>query len=1147
MMRLRRLGLDFFGHFTDKWLDFGDRPDGVSDFHLIYGSNEAGKTTVMEGYLRLLYGFRHIEPYDFKHKRPNLKVSASLMLEDGVREITRLPGRNNNLVDPSGTPLPETALQGVLSGLSIDDYRKLLCLDDATIEQGGDEIANSKGDIGRLLFSAAAGVSDLTEVLDAVDQRAADLYKKGGSKSAYAQLKRTFDDVSVQIRETDIGVSVYRQRKQALDNADAAEQDVRSQRRNKLKEQARLDAIAEALPMSAKISELEREQEPLQHFPIDLDLDPEELVELSKRRVLLEAEQKRLKNLIDDKTKARDAIVLQPEMLQILKRLEDLRDLRARCGTAATDLPRRQSQRDDVIEDMKRSLVDIGLESVDAPEQFVFDLTDLRELEKMFQAVSEVEVALRTAEEEEENALENLEAAEKTLEELPAVTEYGPDLQNILDFHNAPHVLSETNKATEALRLAKQSARAALLLLSFDGQSFETVPELPLSFEEASTLARDFESAKGAVVGAEDDLSDAEEAAEQLVSRVDALEDSGAFITDEEAGASRSERDRLWLEHLGDLSMPSAELFETAMRVDDTRTAARHVQAKELAEVRQLKVTLAEANSKSQAKKAALERASGRLETLQSELQGVLSAVGLKVDLSAGGFADWVRKAEVARAQAIGADNEQVAAAPVLEAAELLRRELAGALNAPEAKLDSLVSLASKTAAEREKTQIELQAAQKAVDDAKAEHRKRTGKTAEATETRDGAKTAWLKALEDTFGDAGKVIPFPQAFETFREIRELNEKLLGLRRQIDGMETDQKALDEALVPLIASDLELNGTSTINAYDALVSKAEAATKAHDKRADLSGEVDDAQGIRQSSQDDLDDVDAQVRLSATIFDAAIPTGTVEKLREAVLRGKRAIDLREQIGSLSSDLCSVLGVQSRPEAEDALEGQSLPEVQASASEVERDLSGLEVDLTASIVKRTQAKSELNAITGDADVATLVAHRQTIELEMESVIRSFLELRVGHMLADAAIRRYRDAHRSGMMKAAEVAFTELTNGAYRGLTTQIDGATEVLVAIQSSDGAAKQAHALSKSTRFQLYLALRAAAYEQMASNGTILPFFCDDVFETFDEDRTRAACAMMHRIGLTGQAVYLTHHRHVVEIAKELCGEEVLVHEI
>ncbi|MDA8586535.1 AAA family ATPase [Rhodobacteraceae bacterium] len=1147
MMRLQRLGLEFFGHFTDKWLDFGDRPDRGSDFHLVYGSNEAGKTTVMEGYLRLLYGFRHIEPYDFKHKRPNLKVSATLMLEDGIREFTRLPGRKNSLVDQSGTAVPETALQGMLSGLAIDDYRKLLCLDDATIEDGGDEIANSKGDIGRLLFSAAAGVSDLSEVLDTVDTRCGDLYKKGGTKSVFSQLKRDLDDVTAHIRETDISVSDYRHRKQALEDTEAFEKGVREERREKLNLQARLEAIAMAFPVSTKIAEMVQELEPLEHFPVALDVDPEQLVELSKQRVLLEAEQNRLKDLIDEKTKARDAIAAQPEMGQIPTRLGDLRDLRNRCGTAATDLPRRQSQRDEVVEDMKRGLTDIGLKPDDVPDRFVFDLTYLRDLEMKYQAVVDAEGELRTADEEERNAFANFEAAKNTLNELPVVTGEVPDLQKILDLQNAPHVLAEANKATEALRLAQQSARATLSLLSLGEQSFETVPEATQSVEEASRLARDVESARDAVIRAQDDLADAEEEAQQLVSRRNALEGSSAFVTDDEASASRSNRDRLWKEHLGDLAQPSAKLFEIAMRDDDAKGVTRHGQAKELAEVRQLNIALAEATDKSVAKKAAIEKTERRLDALQSELQGHLVAAGLKADLSATGFTDWVRKAETARAQAIAAENEKIATAPVFEKAELLRKELAKALDAPTARLEALVPLASKIAAENEKAKIKQQAAQRTKDDAKSEHLKRANKRTDASGTRDETKAAWSKALQDTFDDAGNAIPFPQAFEVFRGIRELNEKVLGLRRQIDGMETDQKALGEALVPVFANDPVLAEMPTIDAYDALVSKSEAAIKSDGIRAELSSEIDTAEGKLQSAQGDLDSVDAQVRNSAAMFDSTIPTGTVEELRKAVLRARQAIELRAEIASLSSDLCSFLNVQSKPDAEELLEKQSLSEVRASITEVERDLSNLEENLTTAIENRTRAKSDLDAITGDADVAMLVTRRQTIELEMESVIRSFLELRIGHLMADEAIRRYRDKHRSGMMEAAEAAFTELTTGAYGGLTTQIEGTNETLVAIQTSDGAAKQAHAMSKGTRFQLYLALRAAAYEQMAANDTVLPFFCDDVFETFDEDRTRAACGLMRRIGLTGQAVYLTHHRHVVEIAKEVCGDEVRIHEI
>ena len=55
-MRVRRLTLDRFGRFSGKAFEFGPRREGA-DFHVILGANEAGKTTTMEGFLRLLFGF----------------------------------------------------------------------------------------------------------------------------------------------------------------------------------------------------------------------------------------------------------------------------------------------------------------------------------------------------------------------------------------------------------------------------------------------------------------------------------------------------------------------------------------------------------------------------------------------------------------------------------------------------------------------------------------------------------------------------------------------------------------------------------------------------------------------------------------------------------------------------------------------------------------------------------------------------------------------------------------------------------------------------------------------------------------------------------------------------------------------------------
>ena len=163
-----------------------------------------------------------------------------------------------------------------------------------------------------------------------------------------------------------------------------------------------------------------------------------------------------------------------------------------------------------------------------------------------------------------------------------------------------------------------------------------------------------------------------------------------------------------------------------------------------------------------------------------------------------------------------------------------------------------------------------------------------------------------------------------------------------------------------------------------------------------------------------------------------------------------------------------------------------------------------------------------------------------------MTDVALEYLKLTAGLRLATEAIRRYRDAHRSDMMQATENIFTELTNGAYVKLQTQAEGAVEVLKAVDSA-GTPKQVNDMSKGTRFQMYLALRAAAYQQLCAEGTCLPFLCDDIFETFDEQRTESACRVLDRIGQTGQAIYLTHHQHVVDIARKVCGDNVTIHSI
>ena len=46
-MRLRRLDLIRYGKFTDRTIDFGPKPRSGADLHIVFGLNEAGKSTAL--------------------------------------------------------------------------------------------------------------------------------------------------------------------------------------------------------------------------------------------------------------------------------------------------------------------------------------------------------------------------------------------------------------------------------------------------------------------------------------------------------------------------------------------------------------------------------------------------------------------------------------------------------------------------------------------------------------------------------------------------------------------------------------------------------------------------------------------------------------------------------------------------------------------------------------------------------------------------------------------------------------------------------------------------------------------------------------------------------------------------------------------
>jgi uncharacterized protein YhaN len=252
-----------------------------------------------------------------------------------------------------------------------------------------------------------------------------------------------------------------------------------------------------------------------------------------------------------------------------------------------------------------------------------------------------------------------------------------------------------------------------------------------------------------------------------------------------------------------------------------------------------------------------------------------------------------------------------------------------------------------------------------------------------------------------------------------------------------------------------------------------------------------------------------------------------------------------LRKQAGEAEGEILDALGVASIDAAERVLDELDKPAVEAEIAELAGRFEDQDKRSRELFSESRAASARLEAVGGDDAVARIETQRRTKLLEIEEGAKRYLRLRLGVTAAEQALRLYRDQHRSSMMARASEAFKIVSREAYQGLATQPEKSNEVLVAI-GANGSSKHASDLSKGTCFQLYLALRVAGYQEFAQSRRFVPFIADDIMETFDDFRAEEAFRLLAAMAKVGQVIYLTHHRHLCDIVRQVCPE-VRIHEL
>ncbi|MBB3236825.1 AAA family ATPase [Phyllobacterium endophyticum] len=1160
-MRLRKLDLTRYGKFTDYSLDFGEAVAGTPDLHIVYGLNEAGKSTAFAAYLDFLFGIEERSRFNFLHPYSAMQIGACLDFNGTERKLVRTKQRTNSLLDEHGQPVNETLLGMPLAGLGRDAYRTMFSLDERSLEDGGNAIIQSKGDLGELLFSASAGLAGLSQTLDATAGEANLIHKKRGRNTHLAELKQTLVNLKAQRDEIDTFASIHSHLIATYKQAQSSYGEAMGDLGNSRTKHSELARIMRALPLAAEHARLTSQ------FAVFADL-PRPPTDWASELPQLTKDQTRIQTQIDgvEKELARlqaeiDLIDVDEQLEPVADRILGLEDGRARFRTAENDLPRRRVALAE--HEAALSIILASLEQTDnkTPEALLLPASLIGALRDLIETRSGLDATLQTATRELTRAKQLVDRAAEENAKF-ATTGGVLDQAATAPIETALTKLQSTDHQAR-LRVSErdrgQLARNYENLLSNlrpwtgDGTALHAI---------APPEARQIESWRSEALLVEKRLRGHKERLRDLITqqrdaqaRIEAIQAAAGLIDDAKAQQSREARTKAWDEHLAHLDITTAQVFEQKMRTDDDLNDARLARSRDLAELRQLTQTLAvHASAIVREEELLVEADAERLQLSTRIRKATPLAIEWPEDRSA---EDWLsylerwssgRKATLVAWNALQQVDEDIAQARAefgnevaalvdamrvagVEGVETL--SAAGLMQAAGALLSQAVSLR----AERATAATNLLERQREL----AERQQDFTDADKAAKLWDGN---WRDALAKTW--------FETNAPTVAEVREILKALADLpatlrerdqmAQRIATMENDRNAFQAEVGHILKKLGEIfDPAQCVAEAEALTIRYDASQRAHQFHSIKMDEYARLLETRRGLEQELAVHEARKTALTTFFGVETLSDVSNKLEQVAEKQRferRIVELSDQIvGELRS---TTFGA-----AEELLAQVNVSQIETEAAELSARVDNLEERTKLLFADLTRAKDKVEQVGGDGAVARIELQRRTVLLEIEDLAQKYLRLRTGAMAAENALHLYRDRHRSSMMKRASEAFRRITRGEYSGLAAKPEKDKEILIGVPRQGGS-KMSDAMSTGTQFQLYLALRLAGYQEFAQVRPSVPFIADDIMETFDEPRSEEVFRLLAEMAKIGQVIYLTHHRHLCEIAQKVVPT-VRIHEL
>ena len=1181
-MRIRELRLLRYGKFTDRLLAL---PHAPQDIHLVVGANEAGKSTMRRALSDWLFGFpMRSTGMDFLHPRQDLRLGGIIEDNTASREehssdqnaatdstetgassdgqirslnFERCKAQKNTLRTPTDEPLPDSTLHEWLGSLQADEFRRMYALDHATLVEGSESILQASDDLGRMLFQAAAGIEHLGDALKALQDEAKTLWgpRKSGNRVFYQQ-QDAYEEARRTLGQTQLRTRDWKESHDALMDVQHQLEEARSKHAEIQQHIHRLERIRRVQPLLRDAEAARQRQEALQASgmpPLLPDNARQIFEQASRQGALVQAEMTRLQTALNELDQALAAITLDTPVLARADEITRLDEARVQCHDHPARLQRHQEKLQTLQARVKALAAELGWPAEDeaAVAHRLLPPAWRERTAELIRRHQALQHAVEKARHERDAQAQNLSQWQAQLQSL-ASDGIDPALSDLLE---QARRLGDPDAQSEALASERQRLDAALeATLAGMGPWRQPIDRLQaMLVPETSQVdalrvqqhddGRALQARQEALQKKIQDIQQQEQALLQLVRHHQP-------VSREDVAQARQQRDDDWQAIKADpATLPArAGAFEARMHEADTLADARLERAQHEADRQSYANQLEKLKLERTGIESDIQVIETRMTRRQADWKAQAAACGLP-DLPLDAALTWLKRHQDALELLARRQTAEHQLQTLLQRVEALRQALTERLALPATtRLDD----ALRQARERLETAQRIAGQRSTLETQIQDAQRRLVPLQTALTQAESQWQEWQQAWQAALAEAGHedTLPVDQLETRLAQMQDIQTLLAQMDSlRADDIEPLQSALDSWMrhARTLADQLMPDAPADMSPQDMALTLAGRLKAARQDEAEhhrlQQQQARDRQALEAARQQQIQ-VDAllqPLRLAAGIDDLAL-------LGPAIARSEERRQIEHEIRRIETAL------------REAGDGQPLESLRTEAASIEPDQLQVELnrlgteagqvveDISRLGAQHGQLKAAFDALNGSDAAARAAARQQEAAAGMAEAAERYLRLKTAARLLQWSMERFRQTRQGPMLARASEIFQALTLGSFSRLLVDADSHDSPrLVSIRTDGNKPVEVPGLSEGTRDQLYLALRLAALDQQASQGSCMPLIADDLFINFDDRRTAAGLQVLGDVSRRMQVILLTHHDHLVPLARQVLGDELNVIEL